>query len=399
LKDIRERTPQRLIIFALFFFCFLALAAAQPALRVTVRDYEGYSRVLITLPSNLAFGLEKTDAFLQVRLQSASAFRLRQDPFHSRFIKSFSWNKGSDFYTLIVETQHSRFRYESFRVEKRRQLVIDFYETVEEPSEPLTRPAEKTPAETPAREESLPAAVAEPPAALPVTPAQKGVRTIVIDPGHGGLEVGAKGKFGSLEKDVTLGVSLKLKSLIERSLAFQVVLTRDKDIDISLENRASIANNHQAELFISIHANSSLRRNAGGSETYFLSLNASDEEARRLAYLENNTTQFEKPLDDVYKDDIVMILWDMAQSAYLKQSQRLAEIIQDELNTLLGTANRGIKQAPFKVLTGVASPAVLVEVAFISNPDEEKSLVTEDFQQRIAQAIFQGIGRYIKLTS
>jgi N-acetylmuramoyl-L-alanine amidase len=241
--------------------------------------------------------------------------------------------------------------------------------------------------------------VSESPAVKPGFASPKSVRTIVIDPGHGGLEVGAKGKFGSLEKDITLGISLKLKALIERNLAFQVVLTRDRDLEVSLDNRAATANNHQAELFVSIHANGSLRRNAAGSETYFLSLNATDEEARRLAYLENTTTQVERPLDDDKKDDIMMILWDMAQSAYLKQSQRLAEIIQDELNTLLGTANRGIKQAPFKVLTGVASPAVLVEVAFISNPEEEKNLVTEAFQQRIAQAIFQGIGRYIKLTS
>ncbi len=228
---------------------------------------------------------------------------------------------------------------------------------------------------------------------------QRGVRTIVIDPGHGGLEVGAKGKFGNLEKDVTLAISLKLKALIERGLAHNVELTRDRDMNVSLENRAAIANNHRAVLFISVHANSSFRRNANGSETFFLSLNASDEEARRLAYLENNATEFEKPLDDQDKDELMMILWDMAQSAYLKQSQRLAEIIQDELNSLLGTANRGIKQAPFKVLTGVACPAVLVEVAFISNPDEEKELITEEFQQKIAEAIYVGLVRYLKLTS
>ena len=227
----------------------------------------------------------------------------------------------------------------------------------------------------------------------------KGIRTIVIDPGHGGLEVGAKGKFGALEKDVTLSISQKLKAVIERNLAFHVELTRDKDIDVSLEDRASIANNNRAELFISIHANGSYRRNANGSETFFLSLNASDEEARRLAYLENNSADLERPMDNENKDEIMMILWDMAQSAYLKQSQRLAEIIQDELNSLLGTKDRGIKQAPFKVLTGVACPAVLVEVAFISNPQEEKELTQEGFQQNVAQAIYRGLVRYIKLIS
>ncbi|MEW5902565.1 MAG: N-acetylmuramoyl-L-alanine amidase, partial [Acidobacteriota bacterium] len=147
------------------------------------------------------------------------------------------------------------------------------------------------------------------------------------------------------------------------------------------------------------HANRSYRRNANGSETFFLSLNATDEEARRLAYLENNPADLEKPIADENADEIQMILWDMAQSAYLKQSQRLAEIIQDELNSLLGTADRGIKQAPFKVLTGVASPAVLVEVAFISNPEEERQLVTEEFQESVAQAIYRGLVRYLKLMS
>jgi N-acetylmuramoyl-L-alanine amidase len=241
--------------------------------------------------------------------------------------------------------------------------------------------------------------IASEPPAQTGQPAGKRIGVIVIDPGHGGLESGAKGKFGALEKDITLAISLKLKAVIERNLALRVELTRDKDIDVSLENRAAIANNHKADLFISIHANSSYRRKAQGSETFFLSLNATDEEARRLAYLENNSAELSKPLAEENQDEIRMILWDMAQSAYLKQSQSLAEIIQDELNSLLGTTNRGIKQAPFKVLTGVACPAVLVEVAFISNPEEEKELLKESFQSNVAEAIYRGLVRYLKIAS
>ncbi len=239
-------------------------------------------------------------------------------------------------------------------------------------------------------------AMAAPLAQLEEPPAKR-IKVIVIDPGHGGLESGAKGKFGALEKDITLAVAIKLKAVIERNLALRVELTRDKDTEVSLENRAAIANNNKADLFISIHTNSSYRRNARGSETFFLSLNATDEEARRLAYLENNSAELSKPLADEDQDEIRMILWDMAQSAYLKQSQSLAEIIQDELNSLLGTMNRGIKQAPFKVLTGVACPAVLVEVAFISNPEEEKDLVKESFQSNVAEAIYRGLARYLKI--
>ena len=103
-------------------------------------------------------------------------------------------------------------------------------------------------------------------------------------------------------------------------------------------------------------------------------MNATDEEARRLAYMENNSSDIESKISSEDEDDIMMILWDMAQSAFIKQSSELAENIQRELNSLLGTRNRGIKQAPFKVLTGVACPAILVEIAFISNPEEERKL-------------------------
>jgi len=225
------------------------------------------------------------------------------------------------------------------------------------------------------------------------------IRTVVIDPGHGGMEAGAKGKFGNLEKDITLAVSLKLKALIEKNMAFEVVLTRDRDMDVSIENRSAIANNHKAGLFISIHANGAVQKKAAGSETFFLSLNATDEETRRLAYLENNSSALQSHIDPSSDDDLMMILWDMAQTAYIKQSSRLAELVQEELDALLGTRNRGIKQAPFKILAGVACPAILVEAAFISNPEEEQKLASEGFQTRIAEAIYRGLARYLRTVS
>jgi N-acetylmuramoyl-L-alanine amidase len=225
------------------------------------------------------------------------------------------------------------------------------------------------------------------------TPAAK---TVVIDPGHGGLESGAKGRFGNLEKDITLAISLKLKALLEKELGFEAVLTRDRDVDVPTETRSAIANNNKAALFISIHANGSVQRKAAGSETFFLSLNATDEETRRLAYLENNSTELQSRVDPSADSDLMMILWDMAQNAYIKESSRLAELVQAELDAMLGTRNRGIKQAPFKVLTGVACPAILVEAAFISNPDEEQKLASDAFQTRVAEAIYRGLARYLK---
>ncbi|MCJ7588815.1 MAG: N-acetylmuramoyl-L-alanine amidase, partial [Candidatus Aminicenantes bacterium] len=225
------------------------------------------------------------------------------------------------------------------------------------------------------------------------------VKTIVIDPGHGGMETGARGKFGALEKDVTLSLALKLKAVIEKNLAFRVILSRDRDTDVSLDSRAALANNNKADLFISIHANGSYRRNAQGPETFFLSLNASDEESRKLAELENISEEYGNTIAGDNQDEIKMILWDMAQKGFIRQSSQLAEIVQGELNNLLGTANRGIKQAPFKVLTGVACPAILVEVAFISNPDEERKLGSEAFQDQVVQALYRGLLGFRKIFS
>ncbi|MEN6311390.1 MAG: N-acetylmuramoyl-L-alanine amidase [Acidobacteriota bacterium] len=223
-------------------------------------------------------------------------------------------------------------------------------------------------------------------------------RTVVIDPGHGGIELGAKGKQGTLEKDITLAIALKLKALIEKNMAFQVVLTRDRDMDVAVENRSAIANNQKADLFISVHTNGSRQKSAEGSETFFLSTGATpDEETRRLAYLENNSSRIEDHVDKTSEQDIKMILWDMAQTAYIRQSSQLAEMIQGELNSLLGTRNRGIKQAPFKVLTGVACPAVLIEAAFISNPEEEEKLVKDEFQASVAEAIYRGLAKYLQV--
>ncbi|HSA95475.1 MAG TPA: N-acetylmuramoyl-L-alanine amidase, partial [Acidobacteriota bacterium] len=115
-------------------------------------------------------------------------------------------------------------------------------------------------------------------------------------------------------------------------------------------------------------------------------------------YLENNSSELQNRIDPSSDSDLMMILWDMAQTAYIKQSSRLAELVQEELDGMLGTRNRGIKQAPFKVLTGVACPAILVEAAFISNPDEEQKLASDAFQARIAEAIYTGLVRYMRVT-
>jgi N-acetylmuramoyl-L-alanine amidase len=301
----------------------------------------------------------------------------------SAIIGSIGWSRGRDAYTFTIELKSPSFTFEHTVQKNPFELTIELTpekEKIEVPS----APAPSEPATKPGLGQAAEGAK---------------FRTIVIDPGHGGIETGAKGKFGLLEKDITLAIGLKLRDIIEKNLAFRVFLTRDKDTDVALESRAALANNHKADLFISVHANGSMRKNARGSETYFLSLNATDEESRRLAYMENTSSALEGQIEPENEDDVKMILWDLAQSAYLKQSSLLAEKIQAGLNVLLRTRDRGVKQAPFKVLTGVACPAILVESAFISNPEEEKNLGSEEFQEKVARAIYLSLLEYFKSSS
>lgn len=229
---------------------------------------------------------------------------------------------------------------------------------------------------------------APPPPAVPAL-------TIVVDPGHGGTETGAVGPGGLQEKDVTLQIARRVAAAIPRVVASRVVLTRDTDSAISLDDRTSLANHEKAGLFLSLHANSSRATGAHGSETYYLSLESSDRLASEAARRENQPVPGSTPLPgSATNPDLDFILWDLAQSAHLNESSRLAEAIQRELNVVSKTENRGIKQAPFRVLAGATMPAVLVEVGFISHPDEEKQLRSATFQENVASAIATAVGEF-----
>jgi N-acetylmuramoyl-L-alanine amidase len=236
-----------------------------------------------------------------------------------------------------------------------------------------------------------PAAGAAPPRPA-VRPAEEpSIRTVVIDPGHGGENPGARGAGGTLEKDVALSIARKLRAELVNARGLTVFLTREKDQDLGLDERTAIANNYKADLFVSIHANASRARGAKGSEVYFLSYQASDDESRWVA---QNEGAAESTHGAAPGSDLSLILWDMAQAEHLEESSALASRIQEELAVVTGSEGRGVKQAPFRVLVGAAMPAILVEVAFISNPDEEKLLASEAYQAKIAASLARGIERF-----
>jgi N-acetylmuramoyl-L-alanine amidase len=214
------------------------------------------------------------------------------------------------------------------------------------------------------------------------------LRIVALDPGHGGGEVGAEGKSGLVEKDLVLSIARRLRELLQERLGLQVILTRDGDRDLDLDERTALANNNKADVFISIHADASPSRDAKGSSVYFLSYSSSGGEGSVASARGRATSSGDSGLD--------FILWDMAQASHLSQSSRLAEIFQEELLTATGTekGNRGIKQNTFRVLKGATMPAVLVEVGFISNSEEEELLKTRDYQERLAEALYRGVVRF-----
>jgi N-acetylmuramoyl-L-alanine amidase len=221
-----------------------------------------------------------------------------------------------------------------------------------------------------------------------------GVKTIVIDPGHGGKDYGAPGYYkGVHEKRIVLDIAKKLKKKIEQELNFTVYLTRSTDRYLSLEERTAIANTKNADLFISIHTNSAKDSRAYGIETYFLNL-ATDDEAIRVAALENQTST--KNISD-----LETILNDLMQNAKINESKGLATSVQTSLNGHMRKSynrikNKGVKQAPFYVLLGAQMPAILVETSFISNPRECKRLTNQQYQNHLCDGIIKGIRRYIK---
>lgn len=244
---------------------------------------------------------------------------------------------------------------------------------------------------------------AAPVAIAPATPSgtprapRAGIRTLVVDAGHGGRDVGAVGPGGLREKDVTLHVALALARELEKRSDLHVILTRERDVFVPLAARTRMANEAGADLFISIHCNAARSRSGAGFETYFLS-EAKTEDERRVARMENASLRFENPeIDPDQLGDLNFILWDLAQNEYLRESSVLAELVQRGLADELDRPDRGVKQAGFWVLNGAFMPAVLVETAFISNPLEERLLGSSSFQDRLVDGIADSVMEYVDL--
>jgi N-acetylmuramoyl-L-alanine amidase len=220
------------------------------------------------------------------------------------------------------------------------------------------------------------------------------IRTVIIDPGHGGKDPGAIGRSGLMEKEVNLKVAMKLESILKKKMDLRVIMTRRKDTYISLKKRAELANSNKGDesaLFISIHCNSSKKKDLRGFEAYFLSVAKTDEE-RAVAHRENLSDQlYESPVDSGELADLPFIMVDLMQTAYLEDSSEYAAIMSSEFNDGSRIISRGLRQAGFFVLNGAHMPSILLELGYISNSIEEELLGDNDYQDELARRIYGGI--------
>jgi N-acetylmuramoyl-L-alanine amidase len=319
----------------------------------------------------------------------------RHSTVHDELLKGIRISEGAGSRVRVELEVQSVESYRVFPLADPFRVVIDVRRKTLAPAVPPAAP----PAQPPPRSKA-PSAVAKlspPPRVKGKSPslAQQlglGVRRIVLDPGHGGKDTGAIGTTGAYEKDINLAIARRLQKLLQERTDCKVVLTRNSDRFISLEERTAIANTQKADLFISIHSNSSKDKSSTGIETYFLGF-AKDGDAAKVAARENATS--EKSVSDLGP-----ILKEILRNSKIAESSQLASVVQEHILKKLkacfnGVCSRGVKQAPFYVLLGTEIPSVLIETGFVSNEREERLLGDESYESALVQGIAEGVLSYM----
>lgn len=213
------------------------------------------------------------------------------------------------------------------------------------------------------------------------------LQTIVIDPGHGGDDVGARGGGGAEEKALTLDVARRLRTLIEMRLGVRVILTREDDRAVSLDERAALANNSKADLFLSLHLNAAPFEEVAGAEVFHLRLDREGEDARRAADSDASSL----PVLGGAVRTIDVIRWDLAQARHVEASAVFAGILEQDLRAHVAMSHRPRQEAPLRVLTGVNMPAALIEMAYLTNAEQERLAQSEAYQSSLAQAMYNAV--------
>lgn len=376
--------------------------------RVTIESQQPVKHTMFSLdgPDRLVLDLE--DVALSAVLNELAGKISADDP----YIKGLRVGRYKPGVVRLVFDLKARVKPEVFALkpvgEYGHRLVLDVYPL--EPPDPLLAflknrdapPAEPSAAPKPAPEAAPPQVIAknDPPPATksathPARPPSARLITIVIDAGHGGEDPGARGRRGTLEKHVTLAIAQKLKERIDSEPNMRAVLTRDGDYFIPLHMRVTKARRVRADLFVSIHADAFVKPSANGSSVFALSeRGATSAAARWLAKQENDADLIggvNIGVQDVY---LKQTLLDLSQTASINDSLKLGKVVLAEMGGINRLHKNQVEQAGFAVLKAPDIPSILIETAFISNPDEEKKLKSAHHQGKMADAIFNGIKRY-----
>lgn len=352
------------------------------------KTYPDFTRLVLDLQRHVAFTQSRQahPARLVIELQNSrlsETVRAKIDDktFPEEIAIRQNGSAGSPLSVTVTLNLGAIGDYKLLPLSKPPRLVVDIFNRTDETAEPVTPPP--TP---PAPATSLPTSRPAP------RPVREAITLIVIDPGHGGKDPGAIGRNGIAEKDVTLQVGLRLRDLISKNLGTQTFMTRDHDTFIELEDRAKFANSKGADLFVSIHVNSHPQRATRGLEVYHFG-EASDRRALEVAARENGT-----PLKDTGVGWQYLVA-DLLTTKKVQESLELAWSTKQAMVSHLGEqydiVDHGVKTAPFYVLRFTTMPSILAEIAFISNPTEERLMQADSFLNRMAEAIFQGVKAFV----
>jgi N-acetylmuramoyl-L-alanine amidase len=254
----------------------------------------------------------------------------------------------------------------------------------------VTRIAIEVPSTAPAETAAPPRPAAPTPEPVIPIAARPALQTVVIDPGHGGADTGSRGASGVEEKQVTLEVARRLKAMIETRLGMRVVLTREDDRAMGLDERAAVANNSKADLFLSLHLNSAIESTVAGAEVYYLSLDRDVQDATR----DGEPAAVSLPVLGGRNRPIDIVLWDLAQARFVDSSAVLAGMLGEELQMRVAMGRRTIQQAPLRVLTGANMPAALIEMGYLSNREQEKQVQSSDYQASLAESLYSAVARF-----
>ena len=370
-------------VFILSLLLMLFVCSSEASKHTTIQDvryfsYKSHTRVVVDMnahvdftknrlanPDRIFFDLK--NCYLSKKMKSSLDVK---DKIINN-VRFSQFNKGT--VRVVIDLKNSK-DFSAYLLENPYRLVVDVYAgdakgILSEPREVIKIPKNKF---------------------------LKNIRTVVIDPGHGGKDPGAVGPKGLKEKDITLSVAKKLGKLLKARHGMKVIYTRTKDKFVPLNKRTQLANSKKADLFISIHANASKKRSARGIETYFLNW-TNEAQAMKIAARENGI-----PLSKMKKQQgsLKMILQDLTRSYKKEESMELASNVQTAMVKNLKKNYRrikdhGVKSAPFYVLVGAEMPSILAEISFVSNREEEKRLASNKYRDRVAAAIAKGVKAYI----